>query len=54
MKQPCKDCPNRKIGCHGNCKYYAQSQRENEAKKQARRYFIAGKMNLQSYAYRGY
>ena len=54
MTQPCKDCQNRKIGCHGECTKYADYRVENEKEKQARRDFMAGKMNLQSYAYRGY
>ena len=54
MNIPCKDCENRKVGCHGNCQKYAAYQRENEKKKQARRDYMAGKLTLKSYAYRGY
>lgn len=54
MNIPCKDCQNRKIGCHGECTKYADYKTENEKKKQARRDFMAGEMNLRSYAYRGY
>lgn len=23
MKSPCKDCPDRQVGCHGSCEKYA-------------------------------
>lgn len=28
MKAPCKDCPDREVGCHGKCESYAQFKAE--------------------------
>lgn len=28
MKAPCKDCPDREVGCHGKCDKYAQFKEE--------------------------
>lgn len=28
---PCKDCQNRKVGCHGSCEAYKEFQRSREA-----------------------
>lgn len=31
---PCKDCPDREVGCHGKCEKYINYQKENsEVKK---------------------
>ena len=35
MKPPCKDCPNRKAGCHGTCEPYLEFyKRQNEANRE--------------------
>lgn len=28
MKAPCKDCPDREVGCHGKCEKYARYKAE--------------------------
>lgn len=28
MTAPCKECPNRKVGCHQNCPKYAEYHKE--------------------------
>jgi hypothetical protein len=28
MKAPCKDCPNRKVGCHSTCEKYLDYRKE--------------------------
>ena len=30
MTAPCKDCPNRVLGCHDRCESYAQYRRHRE------------------------
>lgn len=35
VTQPCKDCPDRHIGCHGDCGRYAKFCRENKEQKDA-------------------
>lgn len=30
---PCKDCKNRKLGCHGECKKYSEFKAKIEEKK---------------------
>ena len=32
---PCKDCKNRKLGCHGECKKYAEFKAQAEKNKDA-------------------
>lgn len=34
---PCKECPNRYIGCHGKCEKYIQFQKDNEKSKEKER-----------------
>ena len=29
----CKDCPDRYLGCHGNCRKYRRAQEENQKRK---------------------
>lgn len=31
MIAPCKDCPNRKVGCHADCKPYLEFAEERQA-----------------------
>ena len=35
VTQPCKDCPDRHIGCHSTCDRYAEFCRENQEQKDA-------------------
>ena len=35
VTQPCKDCPDRHIGCHSTCDRYAEFLRENKEQKDA-------------------
>lgn len=37
---PCKDCPDREIGCHGKCKKYTLFTEENEREKQRRQTYL--------------
>ena len=30
---PCKDCPDRAVGCHGKCEKYLTAQREHEKER---------------------
>lgn len=30
IKSPCKDCPNRKVGCHSDCAHYIQFKQTND------------------------
>ena len=41
MKQinVCRDCKNRKIGCHAECKKYLEAKAEYEAEKQIKKEF---------------
>lgn len=34
---PCKDCPDREVGCHGKCKRYAEWRKVLEEKRHADR-----------------
>lgn len=34
---PCKDCKDRRVGCHAECEKYARFYAENEARKEAYR-----------------
>ena len=36
MKSPCKDCPDRYVGCHERCSKYLAYKAEREAERQAR------------------
>lgn len=36
-KTPCKDCPDRKIGCHDSCKKYKESVKRNRIIAENRR-----------------
>lgn len=36
MKAPCKDCPNRQIGCHSTCEKYLEFRKEVDRLKQER------------------
>lgn len=38
---PCKDCCNRSIGCHGNCKLYIDWTDENNKIKNNRKQWYA-------------
>jgi hypothetical protein len=31
MNPPCKDCPNRQIGCHSTCEKYSEFRKERDA-----------------------
>ena len=35
-KAPCKNCPDRELGCHATCPKYAEYANEQEAVRQAR------------------
>lgn len=37
MKAPCKDCPDRQVGCHGSCEKYAAFQADNMRRAAANR-----------------
>ena len=30
MRSPCKDCPDRKLGCHSICEKYIEYTKQNE------------------------
>lgn len=34
LKPPCKDCKDRKLGCHAKCKAYIKWAREHEAARE--------------------
>lgn len=36
MNAPCKDCPNRQIGCHSKCEKYQEYARICEEQRQKR------------------
>ena len=36
MKAPCKDCPDREVGCHSSCARYKKYQAEKEAERRKR------------------
>ena len=36
LKAPCKDCPRRKLGCHGQCREYGEYKAAMEAAQQRR------------------
>lgn len=36
MTPPCKDCPDRQLGCHGKCPRYATYHEECEKQRQDR------------------
>lgn len=44
MKSPCKDCPDRYVGCHERCNKYLAYADEREAERQARyqQYIVDG------------
>lgn len=35
MTSPCYNCPNRHIGCHGECEKYEKFDRANKERRQA-------------------
>lgn len=37
MLAPCKDCKERKVGCHSTCEAYKEFQRQNDVTKANRR-----------------
>jgi hypothetical protein len=41
---PCKDCPDRAVGCHSKCEKYLAAHRENE-KLRAEVFKIKGEQN---------
>jgi hypothetical protein len=47
MRPPCKDCPDRHIGCHSKCEKYLAFRRERDAynEKHAMEVAILGSMN---------
>ena len=46
VTQPCKDCPDRHIGCRAACDRYASFLRENKEQKDAIRAIRAEKIQL--------
>lgn len=46
VTQPCKDCPDRHIGCHSTCDRYTEFCRENQEQKDAIRAIRAEKIQL--------
>lgn len=46
---PCKDCPDRTVGCHGECEKYKAYKRANEAHKQEQRGLRAGSKDADGY-----
>ena len=36
MKVPCKDCPNRYVGCHSKCEAYKEFNRHCEEQREKR------------------
>ena len=36
MAGPCKNCTNRKLGCHGSCEAYISFKKEKEEEKKER------------------
>ena len=37
MKVPCKDCPNRQVGCHSTCEKYIEYKKESDRLREERR-----------------
>lgn len=37
MTFPCRDCPDRNVGCHSSCEKYLLASKENEKVLEARR-----------------
>ena len=37
MKPPCKDCPDRQVGCHGKCGKYAEFSEERARIREMKR-----------------
>lgn len=37
MTAPCKDCPNRVVGCHSTCEQYIKYKEEQESVRRSRR-----------------
>lgn len=37
---PCLGCPDREIGCHGNCEKYISFTEENEREKERRQTYL--------------
>ena len=46
---PCKDCPDRKVGCHGECEKYKAYKRANEAHKHAQAAARAASIDANGY-----
>lgn len=36
MKAPCKDCPDRQVGCHSTCEKYIEFKKEADEQRQER------------------
>ena len=49
MKNPCKDCAERHVGCHGTCESYKDWKAENDAKKAEQQ-----KKRIEEYAFNSY
>ena len=39
MKNPCKDCPDRHLGCHSKCERYKAWKKEREELKEKARIY---------------
>lgn len=37
---PCLGCPDREVGCHGNCEKYISFTEENEREKEQRQTYL--------------
>lgn len=44
MKKTCKDCTERKVGCHGTCEYYIK--RSKKAEEQRKKRYEALKLHI--------
>lgn len=46
---PCKDCPDREVGCHGGCEKYKEYRAALEAHKEQRAGARAGAIDANGY-----
>ncbi len=54
-KNPCtKDCPNRKLGCHGSCELYKAFDEANKARRAENLYHNERRQDLIAVANKGF
>ena len=49
MKKTCKDCTERKVGCHGTCEYYIKRSKKAEEQRNKRYISFEASYNPQQY-----